>query len=152
MITLVYWADLPKWDRRFLRMANEVATWSKDPRGGVGAIIARDKNFVSPGFNGFPPGIDDSRMELYGKGVVIHAEENAMLFARRDLSGCTMYTTPLPPCPRCASKLIVVGIKRVVFRYVPVELAEEKVREFELSFKNLQEAGLAILAYKGNIL
>ena len=32
-----------KWDKRFLEIAHQVATWSKDPSTKVGAIIVGDK-------------------------------------------------------------------------------------------------------------
>ncbi len=43
---------------------------------------------------------------------VIHAEENSLLFANRDLNGCKIYVTH-HPCARCAAKIIQVGIKEV---------------------------------------
>lgn len=47
--------------------------------------------------------------------MIIHGEENAILFAGRPVTGCTCYTWPLPPCSHFASLLIQVGIARVVF-------------------------------------
>lgn len=32
-----------KWDKRFMELAKEVATWSKDRSTGVGAVIVNDK-------------------------------------------------------------------------------------------------------------
>ena len=45
-----------KWDRRFLRLAREVASWSKDPSTKVGAVLVDplDNTIVSLGYNGFP--------------------------------------------------------------------------------------------------
>ena len=49
-----------KWDRRFLELANFVASWSKDPSTKVGAVIVRaDRTVASMGFNGFPRGVLD---------------------------------------------------------------------------------------------
>lgn len=54
-----------KWDRRFLRLAQEVASWSKDPSTKTGAVIVRpDKTIAAIGYNGFPRGCDDAP-ELY---------------------------------------------------------------------------------------
>ena len=39
---------------------------------------------------------------------------NAILFAQRDLTGCTIYVYPLLPCSNCMAKIIQVGITKVV--------------------------------------
>ena len=36
------------WDKRFLKVAAEVATWSKDPSTKVGAIAVKDKKVIAP--------------------------------------------------------------------------------------------------------
>ena len=110
--------NLSSWDKRFLDLAELVSSWSKDPSTKVGAVIVDDKNIiVSVGFNGFPKGIkDDDR--LYNRDskyqIIIHAENNALMFAKRPLDNCTLYTYPFMPCPRCAGMIIQSGIKRVV--------------------------------------
>lgn len=108
-----------KWDRRFLELAYHISGWSKDPSTKCGAVIV-DKNnrIISTGYNGFPKGTDDN-LALYGIRAekyrrVIHAEKNAILFARQDLTGCTLYVVPMPPCSQCAGMIIQSGIKRVV--------------------------------------
>lgn len=108
-----------RWDVRFLRLAREVASWSKDPTTGVGAVIVDNKQrVVSLGYNGFPRGMSDAPTLLEDResklALTIHAEENAMLFATRDLDGCTVYTYPVPPCSNCAAKLVQDGVARVV--------------------------------------
>lgn len=138
---------LTKWDRRFLDLAGLVASWSKDPRGGVGAVIVRPRNrIVSLGFNGFPLGFDDSRVDLYGKRWVVHAEENAIIFAQRDLAGCTAYTRPLPPCSSCSAKIMQVGITRLVAQWVPSRHSESEVVAFRQSLQQLEAAGVAVLS------
>ncbi len=110
-------SGLEKWDRRFLGLAAHVAGWSKDPSTQVGAVIANGKRVVSLGFNGFPQGLSDDH-RLHDRetkySLVLHAEENALLFSGSDLSGNTVYVYPLPPCSRCAAKIIQTGITRVV--------------------------------------
>ena len=53
------------WDSRFLRIAQEVSTWSKDPSTKVGAVIVDNRNrVVSMGYNGFPQRVaDDERLD-----------------------------------------------------------------------------------------
>jgi len=106
-----------KWDKRFLQLAEHVSTWSKDPSTKCGAVIADSKNrIISLGYNGFPRGIDDlnyhDRKLKYEK--VLHSECNALLFAKGDVIGCTMYVYPMPPCSRCMSMIIQSGIIRIV--------------------------------------
>jgi dCMP deaminase len=110
--------NLSNWDKRFLELAELVSSWSKDPSTKVGAVIVDDKNIiVSVGFNGFPKGINDNE-RLHNRDskyqIIIHAENNALMFAKRPLDGFTIYTYPFMPCPRCAGMIIQSGIKRVV--------------------------------------
>ena len=108
---------MSKWDRRMLGLVNLIATWSKDPSTGVGAVIVDAKNrVVSLGYNGFPRAVCDSDESLFDRDEklrrTIHSEDNALLFAGRPVEGCTLYVTH-PPCARCAAKLIQAGIARV---------------------------------------
>jgi len=106
---------ISKWAQRFNQMAELVGSWSKDPSTQVGAVITKQNRIVSVGFNGYPHGISDSantddRDMKYLK--TLHAEENAILFAKRDLDGCEIYVTHFP-CPNCAAKIIQTGISAV---------------------------------------
>ena len=111
---------LDKWDHRFLALAKHISNWSKDPSTQVGAVIThtRSKRVVSMGFNGFPAGVEDTRERLDDRGtkyeMVVHAEQNALMFAGDRAEGCTLYVHPLPPCARCAVMIIQAGIKRVI--------------------------------------
>lgn len=107
-----------KWDIRFLELAKLISTWSKDPSTQVGAVITNGIKVVSIGYNGLPASVRDdpellnNREEKYK--YIIHGEMNAILTAKCDLSGCTLYTYPFLPCTNCASMTIQTGIKRVV--------------------------------------
>lgn len=132
-----YVAD--KWDRYFLGMAEYVSTASKDPSTKVGVVIVRpNKTVASMGFNGFPRGIaDDGRLadRATKYEITIHAEENALLMASERLDGCTAYIWPLPPCSRCAAKLIQAGIVRVVSPEAPSHWQENCRLGMELLFE-----------------
>lgn len=111
---------MDKWDERFLRAADEVATWSKDPSTKVGCVIVDSElqRRVGEGFNGFPRFMSDAP-ELYADrdtkySRTIHAELNAVLFSKKT-EGCTAYVTH-PPCTACALVLIQSGVARVVAR------------------------------------
>ena len=111
---------IDKWDHRFLALAEHISNWSKDPSTQVGAVIThtRSKRVVSMGFNGFPAGVEDTRERLDDREtkyeMVVHAEQNALMFAGDRAEGGTLYVHPLPPCARCAVIIIQAGIKRVV--------------------------------------
>jgi len=121
--------DLNKWDHRFLNLAAHISGWSKDPSTKCGALITKDKRILSLGFNGFPDGIFDSTKRLSNREIkyqlVVHAETNALLFSKHDLTGATIYTWPFPPCCRCAVNIIQAGLIRVV---APTPSGELKTR------------------------
>lgn len=101
-----------KWAERFFQLAELVGSWSKDPSTQVGAVITQGNRVVSLGFNGYPHGVSDradseDRDLKYAK--TIHAEENAILFAKRDITDCEIWVTHFP-CPNCAAKIIQTGI------------------------------------------
>ncbi len=107
------------WDTKFLDLAEHISEWSKDPSTKVGAVIVdQNRRIISTGYNGFPVGIMDSFDRYSNRNIkyemIIHAEANAILFAKQDLHGMAIYTTPLQPCSRCASLIIQSGIKKVV--------------------------------------
>jgi dCMP deaminase len=87
------------WNTRFMHMADmEIAQWSKDRSRKVGALIVKDREIVTSGFNGMPRGVDDNvearheRPEKYF--WFIHAETNAIINAARQgkcTLGCDIY-------------------------------------------------------------
>lgn len=110
---------IDKWDLRFLKLADHVAQWSKDPSTKVGAVIVDgDRRVVGMGYNGFPRGVNDDPERLAQREqklrFVVHAEVNAILNATRSVAGCTLYTTPLFTCGDCAKVVVQSGITRVV--------------------------------------
>ena len=111
---------LNKWDRRFIDLAMHIADWSKDPSTKVGAVVVEPltRRVVSTGFNGFPVGVEDTTERLENREIkyemVVHAEQNALVFAGPQSAGCTLYVSPLPPCARCAVIIIQARIARVV--------------------------------------
>jgi dCMP deaminase len=103
-----------------MRLAAEVATWSKDPDEGVGAIVvSADRRQFSVGYNGLPKGHPDDPATLGDKELknrlTIHAERNALDNAPFNLKGATLYVTK-PCCLECMKGAIQNGISRVVVR------------------------------------
>ena len=139
-----------KWDLRFLKLAEHISNWSKDPSTKVGCIIVgEDREIRSTGFNGFPRGIEDSEERLNDRTqkypLICHAEENAIMHAARigiSLKGCIAYV-PWPPCNRCTRSLIQAGIREIV---IPneVKIPDRWNEEFDLSMTMLNEANIEV--------
>ena len=137
------------WDSRFLELASLISSWSKDPSTKVGAVIVDDKKrIVSVGYNGFAhdttdnPDLYNNREEKYKR--IIHGEINAILFASRQLDGCTLYTVPFMPCPRCSSIIIQVGIKRVISYKTNNDRWSD---DFKISRELFKEANIELKEY-----
>ena len=109
---------LDKWDHRFLALADYISHWSKDPSTQVGCVLTKKRRVVSMGFNGFPAGVEDTEERLADRDIkyemVVHAEQNALMFAGDRAEGCVLYVHPLLPCARCAVLIIQTGVGRVV--------------------------------------
>jgi dCMP deaminase len=108
-----------EWDHFYVGLARYMSTKSKDPSTKVGSVIVRpNKSVASVGFNGFPRGADDS-LHLYADreyklSRILHAEQNAITFAREPLDGYTIYVYPFICCDRCFAVIQQEGIKRIV--------------------------------------
>jgi dCMP deaminase len=141
---------MTKWDTRFLGLAAYISAWSKDPSSQVGAVITDGNRIVSLGYNGFAAGVEDKQERLEDRdcklNLTIHAEENAMIFAKRDLSDCTVYVTH-PPCPRCASKLIQEEVRRIVYIEPSEDFLSRWADDIRLSAEMYREAGVEVTSY-----
>ena len=140
-----------KWDKRYMDLAKQVGTWSKDPSKKIGAIAIGSKGQVlAQGYNGFPRGIDDNESRLNNKETkykyVVHAEMNLIYnatFNGISLNGSTVYVSGLPVCSECAKGLIQVGVKQIVMSKDSLEGADEKwLDSFELTIALINEAGI----------
>lgn len=117
----------PDWHKYFSWIAEAVASRADCSRRKVGAVIVdQDHRIISTGYNGSAAGapgcLTDGacpRARAFGVKpgagyeesacVAIHAEHNAVLYARRDLRGCAIYITDAP-CQQCTVLLGAVGI------------------------------------------
>ena len=106
---------MDKWDLRFMQLAKIASSWSKDPDCKVGvALVSNDTREFALGYNGFPVDIDRTGLDKAQKNALtVHAEVNAILNARRNLSGWSIYCTKAP-CLDCAKAIIQAGIIEVI--------------------------------------
>jgi dCMP deaminase len=126
----------PSWDEYFINIAEQVAKKSKDPSTKTGCVIVDSKKRpVSFGYNGFIAGCDETKMSHKRPTkylLVIHAEMNAILFSRRDLENCVLYTL-YAPCENCLKHVIQAGIKKIVYKN---SIVESKANNDEKSMTN----------------
>jgi dCMP deaminase len=104
-----------------MRIAREVAQLSYCERLKVGAIIVKNNNILSFGYNGTPRGFDN-RCEVgdVTRPEVLHAESNAILKCAKDglsCEGATLYLT-VSPCQECCKLIIQAGIRQVFYQQV----------------------------------
>ena len=113
---------MDKWNKRFMDLAEHIATWSSCLRRQVGAIVVKDKRIMTTGYNGAPTGVKT----CIEKGFCIRNEKNissgthaeicyAAHAERISLKGCVLYCTH-QPCVVCAKMIINAGIKEVIFK------------------------------------
>lgn len=112
---------LTEWGNRYLSLAKEISTWSKDPSRKIGAVAVGEKGqILAQGYNGFPRGILDSADRYNDRSVkykyVVHAEMNVIYnatFNGVSLNGARLFVYGLPVCSECAKGIIQVGIQAV---------------------------------------
>ena len=109
-----------KYDKAYLRIAQEWGKLSYCKRRQVGALIVKDRMIISDGYNGTPSGFENfcEDDEGYTKWYVLHAEANAILkvaASTQSCKGATLYIT-MSPCKECSKLIHQSGIKRVVYK------------------------------------
>jgi len=129
-----------KWDHRFMRVAREVSTWSKDRATKVGAVLVRNKRIIATGYNGFATGVNDDVEERHERPLkyplTLHAEQNAILSAARfgqATEGCVMYVCSRTPCAVCTNAMVNAGIKECVVE--TLEPSKRKEADWEVQHK-----------------
>lgn len=111
-----------KWDGRFLKIAEQVASWSRDPSSKISAVaVDENRRILGTGYNGFPKTDDDYILDYLVRDVkyskIIHAEKNLILNCLNNgvtMKGATVYIWGLPVCKTCANELIQAGVSRIV--------------------------------------
>jgi dCMP deaminase len=114
-----------RWDMHWLNVADAFKLMSKDPSTKVGAVLAKNKELISAGFNGLPSSIEDTHDILHNREkkleLVVHAEMNAILRAGMNSHGCDLFIAGFAgPCIHCCKHIVAAGIKRVVvYKNIP---------------------------------
>ena len=123
-------------DNYYINVAELCSQNSKAIRLKVGAVLVKDQQIISDGFNGTPSGFENecetckhietckndcsccNNKELITKPYVIHAESNCLMKSLKNgnsTDGATIYVTHAP-CVECSKQIIQSGVKRVVYK------------------------------------
>jgi dCMP deaminase len=116
----------PSWHSYFSTISTDVACRSTCLRRQVGAVIVRDKQILSTGYNGTPMGeehcvvCERERLGIkpgtqYELCKSVHAESNAIIQAAKhgvSIDGADIYVTD-EPCFMCRRMIVNAGIKSV---------------------------------------
>jgi dCMP deaminase len=146
-------AKRPSWDSYFMQLAFVVAARSTCLRRQVGAVMVKEKQILSTGYNGSPSGLlhcDEVGCLRQSLSVpsgerheicrAVHAEQNALVQAAKHgvaIAGADLYTT-LQPCVQCTKMIINAGIRRVVYtQSYPDQLAVDMAKEAGLELVQL---------------
>jgi len=143
--------------KRYMGLAKEISTWSKDPSSKIGAVAVGSKGQVlAQGYNGFPRGIKDEEDRYLNKELkysyVVHAEMNCIYNATYNgtcLDGTSLFVYGLPVCSDCAKGIIQVGIKLVAVRYPHENIPEKWEESWNLTKDMFDEAGVNWFMCKG---
>lgn len=144
----------PSWDTYFNALASMISTRSTCQRQQHGAIIVKDKQLLSTGFNGAPSGVtscDEREIcvreekgakpgEHYEWCCALHAEQNAIIQAAKhgiNIADATLYCTN-SPCIICSKMLINAGVQRIIYQEGYPDL---------LSMEMLAESGVEVLEF-----
>lgn len=138
---------------KWMDLAKKVQEQSSCVRRHVGAVIVRDDQLLSYGFNHTPNNIPQCTEETCIRKInniksgtrhemclAVHAEQNALIMALKkgiNVEGATIYVTD-SPCIICTKLLINAGIKTVYY---------DNNYPDELSLQLLNQAGVDIIKY-----
>lgn len=142
-------------DNYYLSIADSVLQRGTCLRRKYGAVIVRNDEIISTGYNGAPRGCENCdelgsclrenlcvpRGERYELCRSVHAEANAIISApRRDMIGATLYlrgrnadgspVTAAEPCAMCRRMIINAGIRTVVTKNEDGAISEAKVEDW----------------------
>ena len=110
------------WHEYFMRIAQQVSGRSTCARKHVGAVIVRDRNILSTGYNGSISGMphcDDVGHDMVDNHCIatIHAEANAIIQSAKNgvqINDGAIYTTA-SPCWNCFKLIANAGVRRIYY-------------------------------------
>jgi dCMP deaminase len=146
--------ERPSWDQYFMSITEVISQRATCVKRKVGAIIVKENQILSTGYNGAPKGLahcekvgcmrkdlnipSGERHELC-RGL--HAEQNAIIQAAWHgvkIEGGTMYCT-YQPCLICVKMMLNAGIKELIYRGLyPDKLAADMLKESKMKVRKIE--------------
>lgn len=135
------------WETYFMNIAKEVATRSTCDRKHVGAVIVRNKNILSTGYNGSIKGLphcDEAGHEMVEGHCVrtTHAEANAIVQAAKNgvkIDGAEIFVTA-SPCYNCFKLIANSGIHVIFYHELYRDKRiTERAKEIGIKLVSLEE-------------
>ncbi len=143
----------PSWEEYFMDITHMVKSRSTCLRRHIGAVIVKNKNILTTGYNGSPSGtrhcleigclreqMNVPSGERHELCRALHAEQNAIIQAAKhgiNIEGADLYCTNLP-CIICSKMIINAGIRRIYYEGDYPDL---------LSREMLAEAGVELIQW-----
>lgn len=143
----------PTWDEYFMMLAKLTATRSTCLAFPVGAVIVKDRQVLSTGYNGSPSGsvhctaqgfcypeLSACNASKILPSRSVHAEANAIAQAAKhgiSTGGGSIYVT-LEPCLSCLKIIISAGIREVFYETTFNTGDNIKVRDFLLKDSSIE--------------
>ena len=143
--------DRPSWDETWLNTVMLFSLRSPDAQTQHAcAIVDSNNHLLGLGYNGFPPGIDDSilpntRPEKYN--FVLHSESNCIDNMSLKGNNLTAYITGTP-CIECLKKMWSNGVKRIVYldrQGTILESDDEYTKAYNTLQQLMVDKGLVII-------
>ena len=136
------------WETYFMNIATEVATRSTCDRKHVGAVIVRNKNILSTGYNGSIKGLphcDEVGHEMVDGHCIrtTHAEANAIVQAAKNgvsIDNSEIFVTA-SPCYNCFKLIANSGIKVIYYRELyRDQRITDRAKEVGIELVSLEES------------
>ena len=127
-----------------MSVAKIFAGLSHDDQYKVGAVIVKNGQILSQGWNGMPSGMDNTTRSDAGltRPEVIHAEANALMKLAKNggsADEASIFTTH-SPCYTCAGLIVQAGIRRIVYDKVYDEEAIEFLKKRGLDVQRIDRS------------
>jgi len=155
------------WDEYFMDISKAIAGRATCDRGYIGCVIVKEKQILTTGYVGSPPGQphcdevghlikatkhEDGRVSQHCVRTS-HAEMNAICQAAKRgiaLEGATLYGK-FEPCHNCAKAIITSGIKRVIVEKL-YHAGQDTRKLFEAAGVKLEVLNPVVQEYEGQTL
>lgn len=139
------------WNEYFMRMVYLVSSKSKDPRTKIGAVIVKDNNPISLGYNGFPRGVKDLKERYENRpeklNFIAHGEFNSVINAAKlgiSTNNTIIFTNGIP-CLNCCKAIINAGIVQVfIHKQWPMMNNAEWKKSAEYSMTMFKESEVSV--------